>query len=72
MIVILALIQVPTPVLTVDAMVVCSALNLSVRGLTNEVYYYPNLKKGVPPATLAEFTLVGSGNEDYYDGKVVH
>lgn len=53
-------------------MVVCSALNLSVRGLTNEVYYYPNLKKGVPPATLAEFTLVGSGNEDYYDGKVVH
>jgi hypothetical protein len=70
-IVILALIQVPTHVLTVDAMVVCSALNPSV-GLTNEAYYYPNLKKGVPPATLAEFTLVGAGNEDYYDGRVVH
>ena len=24
--------------------------------------------QGVPPATLAEFTLSGSGNVDYYDG----
>lgn len=27
--------------------------------------------KGVPPATLAEFTLSGDGNTDFYDISIV-
>ena len=26
------------------------------------------VSQGVPPATVAEFTLTGDGNKDYYDG----
>lgn len=28
----------------------------------------PQTGTGVPPATLAEWTLQGDGNEDFYDG----
>lgn len=28
--------------------------------------------KGVPPATVAEFTLQGDGNQDFYDGNPVY
>jgi hypothetical protein len=27
-----------------------------------------NVHQGVPPATVAEFTLTGDGNRDFYDG----
>jgi hypothetical protein len=28
----------------------------------------PNTMQGAPPATVAEWTLEGSGNLDFYDG----
>ena len=39
--------------------------------LSDIPHSYPRYLKGVPPATVAEWTLQGDRNRDFYDGKVV-